>query len=159
MDVKKIVIGFSILLMLSGATVSVMKWMKVGPFQELTPEQIAAQESTANNEPVVPNEPPVAIEMDTLNIPIFAEDRLAATVIIKLKIETVGTENHDKVLKLQPRLTDAFFKDLYVFIPRVVRQQNKLNIDILTERIKMTGNKVLGPNVIHNVIIEEVTER
>lgn len=155
MDVKKLVIAFSVILMLSGATVSVMKWLKVGPFEEMTEEDLQAQQDEA----AVPDEPPVAIDMDPLNIPILADDKLAATVMLKLKIEVVGTENHDKVSKLLPRITDALFKDLYVFIPRVIRQHNKLNASILTERIRMTSEKVMGPNVIHNVIIDEVAER
>lgn len=155
MDVKKIVIAFSVFLMLSGATVSVLKWLKVGPFAEVTEEELQAQQEEA----VVPDEPPVAIDMDSMNIPIFAEDRVAATVMIKLKVEVIGSENEEKVTKLMPRLNDAFFKDLYAFIPRVIRRQNKLNASILVERMKMTGDKVLGPNIIHDVIIEEVTER
>jgi hypothetical protein len=155
MDVKKIVIAFSVILMLSGAAVSVMKWLQIGPFEEITEEEKAAAEQAA----VVPDEPPVAIEMEPINIPIFAEDRVAATVMIKLRIEVVGSENHEKVTKLLPRINDAFFKDLYSFIPRVIRRQNKLNASILVERMKMTGEQVMGPNVIHNVIIDEVNER
>jgi len=76
-----------------------------------------------------------------------------------LNLEVIGKENEEKVTKLLPRLGDSFFKDLYVFIPRVIRRQNKLNTDILTERLMMIGEKVMGPNVINNVIIEEVNER
>jgi hypothetical protein len=153
MDVKKIVIIFSMLLMISGATISVLKWLKVGPFAEVSEEELQKQKE------VIPDVPPVAIPMDDLTVPIFAEDRVAATVMIKLKLEVIGSENEEKVTKLLPRLSDAFFKDLYVFIPRVIRRQNKLNTTILVERMKMIGDKVMGPNVIHNIIIEEVLER
>ncbi len=155
MDVKKIVIAFSVLLMLSGATVSVMKWLQVGPFAEVTEEDVAAAEAEA----AIPDEPPVAIDMEAINIPIFAEDRVAATVMIKLRVEVRGSENEEKVTKLLPRLNDAFFKDLYAFIPRVIRRQNKLTPTILVERMKMTGDQIMGPNVIHNVLIDEVNER
>lgn len=152
LDIKKIVIAFSLLLMLTGVTVSVLKWLKVGPFAEIV-EEVSEKEAT------VPVGPPIAIDMDNLSIPIFAEDRVAATVVIKLKVEVIGSENKEKVTKLLPRLSDAFFKDLYTFIPRVIHQQNKLNASILVERLKMTGDKVMGQNIIHDVIIEEVTER
>jgi len=152
MDVKKIVIVFSVLLMLSGAAISVMKWLQVGPFADVPEEDVLAA-------PAVPDVPPVAIEMEDLVIPIFAEDRVAATVMIKLHLETVGPDNEDKVTKLLPRISDAFLRDLYAFIPRVIRRQNKLNASILVERMKMTGAKVMGPDVIHNVIIDQVVER
>ncbi len=153
MDVKKIVIIFSIFLMLSGGTVSVLKWLQIGPFA------VATEEEANAGDMAVPDEPPVTIDMDDLYISILAEDKVAATVMIKLKIEVIGKENEEKVTKILPRLSDAFFKDLYAFIPRVIRRQRKLNANILSERLKMTGDKVMGPNVIHDIIIEEVTER
>ncbi|MBC8268237.1 MAG: hypothetical protein H8E36_05775 [Rhodospirillaceae bacterium] len=153
MDVKKIVIIFSVLLMLSGGTVSVLKFLEMGPFAPVTEEELNAEKE------VVPDVPPVAIAMDDLYISILAEDRVAATVMIKLSVEVIGKENEEKVTKLLPRLGDSFFKDLYVFIPRVIRRQNKLNADILSERLLMVGKKVMGPNVINNIIIEEVNER
>jgi len=153
MDVKKIVIIFSVLLMISGGTVSVLKFLKIGPFAVATEAEKNAQKE------VVPDTPPVAIDMDDLYISILAEDKVAATVMIKLQIEVIGKENEDNVTKLLPRLSDAFFKDLYVFIPRVIRRESKLNANILSERLKMTGDKVMGPDVINRVVITEVTER
>lgn len=153
MDIKKIVIIFSILLMITGGTVSVLKWLKIGPFAVSTEEELKAEEDA------IPDVPPVAIIMDDLYISIIAEDRVAATVMIKLNVEVIGPENEEKVTKLLPRLSDAFFNDLYVFIPRVIRRQNKLTAAILSERLMMISEKVMGANVISSVIIEEVTER
>ena len=149
MDMKKIVIFFAVFLMLSGGTVSVLKWMKIGPFSDAVD---VAEEA-------VPVEAPVAIDMDRLTIPIFAEDRVAATVLIDLKVEAIGAENQEMITKLLPRLSGAFFKDLYVFIPQIIRRDNKLSTDILAERMKQTGDKVLGPGVLHSVTIVEVSER
>ncbi len=154
MDIKKVVIIFSVLLMLSGGTVSVLKWLQIGPFAVVTEEDLQAQKDVAT-----PDEPPIEIEMDDLYISILAEDSVAATVMIKLKIDVIGKTNEEEVTKVLPRLSDAFFKDLYVFIPRVIRRESKLNGDILSERLKMVGDKVMGPGIIHNVIIIEVTER
>jgi hypothetical protein len=149
MDAKKLVIIFAVLLMLSGGTISVLKWLKIGPFSdsvEVTDEETA------------PDEPPVAIDMDKLSIPIFAEDRVTATILIELKVDAIGAENQEMIIKLLPRLSDAFFKDLYVFIPRIIRRKNKLTTNILSERMKQTADKILGPGVIHSVIILKVTE-
>jgi len=153
MDVKKIVIIFSVLLMLTGGTVSVLKWLQLGPFAVVTEEDQKEQEEAT------PDEPPIEIEMDDLYISILAEDSVAATVMIKLKVDVIGKTNEEEVTKVLPRLSDAFFKDLYVFIPRIIRRQSKLNSDILSERLKMIGDKVMGPGIINNVIIVEVTER
>jgi hypothetical protein len=149
MDAKKIVIIFAVLLMLSGGTISVLKFLKIGPFSD---------DIEVTEEKTDPTEPPVAIKMDKLSIPIFSEGGVAATILIDLKVEAIGTENHEMITKLLPRLTDAFFKDLYVFIPRLIRRKNKLTKSILVESLKQTADKVFGPNVLHKVIIVKVTD-
>ena len=148
MDAKKIVIIFAVLLMLTGGTISVLKWLKIGPFSESVEEEEAA-----------PQEPPVVIKMDKLSIPIFAENTIAATILIELKIEVIGIEKQEKVTKLLPRLSDAFFKDLYVYIPRLVRRETKLTKSILTKRMHQVADKLFGQGVLHKIIITKVTDK
>jgi hypothetical protein len=148
MDAKKIVIIFAVLLMLSGGTISVLKWLQIGPFSN----SLEVEEKTT------PVDPPVTIKMDKLSIPIFAEDRIAATILIELKVEAIGVENQDMITKLLPRLSDAFFKDLYVFIPQLIRRKIKLTTRILSERMQKVADKVFGPDILHKVIIVKVTD-
>jgi hypothetical protein len=147
MDVKKIVIIFAVLLMLAGGTISVLKWLKIGPFSD-----------TVEVEEAAPDELPIIIKMDKLSIPIFAEERVAATILIELKVEAIGLENHTMITKLLPRLSDAFFKDLYVFIPRLIRRKIKITTSILAKRMKSVADKILGPGILHKVIITKVTD-
>ena len=147
MDAKKLVIVFAVLLMLSGGAISVLKWLKIGPFSD-----------SAEVEEVVPKEPPVAIKMDKLSIPIFADGTIAATILIELKVEALGLENQEIITKLMPRLTDAFFKDLYVFVPQLIRRKIKLTTSVLTERMQQVADKVFGPGILHKVIIIKVTD-
>ena len=135
--------------MVTGAAISILKWLKIGPFSEES--QIV--------EEVAPDPVPISIDMDRLTIPIFSEDRLAATVLIDFKVEAMGFENQEKITKLLPRISDAFFKDLYVFIPRVLRGQNKLSKNLLAKRLKHIGDKIVGVGVFHRVNITDVTER
>ncbi len=146
---KKIVIIFAVLLMGSGATISILKWLKLGPFEET---------AAIEEEVVEPEIPPVVISMEDLNIPIFSDDSVAATVMVRLKIQVIGPENEAEVVKKLPRLGDAFFKDLYVFIPRVLRHQNKLTSDILVEKLKRTADKVMEPGVIDDIIVDELAQ-
>ena len=147
MDAKKIVIIFAVLLMLTGGTISVLKWLKIGPFSD-----------AVEVEEVAPIQPTLTIKMDKLSIPIFAEERIAATIMIELKVEALGTENQEMIIKFLPRLTDAFFKDLYVFVPQIIRRKTKLTTSILAARMQKVADKVLGPNVLNKVVITKVTD-
>ncbi len=151
MDMKKIVIVFAVLLMISGGAISVLKWLEIGPFAPVVVGEVT--------EEVKSDEPPVSIPMDDLVVTLFSDNTVAATVMIRLNLEVLGSDNADKVTKVLPRLSDAFFKDLYTFIPRVVHKEKKLTADILQQRLLMTGNKLLGKGVLNNVIIESVSER
>ncbi len=151
MDMKKIVIAFSVLLMVSGAAISVLKWLEIGPFAPVVVEDVVEQPE--------PEEPPVSIPLDDLVIPLFSGDSVVATVMIRLSLEVLGAENEENINKVLPRISDAFLRDLYTFIPRVVRKQKKLTAEILQRRLLMTGNKVVGDGVINRVVIESVSER
>jgi hypothetical protein len=149
MDAKKIVIIFAVLLMLTGGTISVLKWLQIGPFSN----SIEAEEKETT-----PIEPPVTIKMDKLSIPIFAENSIAATILVELKVEAIGPENQEMITKLLPRLSDAFFKDLYVFVPQLIRRKTKITSRVLAARMKKVADKVFGPDVLHKVIIVKVTD-
>jgi len=150
---KKVVIIFSVLLMISGATISIMKSMKLGPFAENTGEE------TVEENPPEPEEPPIFVEMEEMSIPLFADDKLAATVVITLNIVVQGVENEQLTIKFLPRLKDAFIRDLHAFIPRVVRQENRLSQAVLKERLKLVGKKVLGEEIVKDIKILSVGER
>lgn len=151
MDMKKIVIAFSILLMISGGTISVLKWLEIGPFAPVVIDDTVEEEA--------PDETVISIPMEDLIIPLFSDNTVAATVMIRFGLEVLGEENEEKVNKLLPRISDAFLRDLYTFIPRVVRKQKKLTASILQQRLLMTGSKVLGEGVLYRVVIDSVTER
>lgn len=147
---KIVVIAFAVLMMIAGGTVSVLKWMKLGPFAD----KGAAQAELVK----APAEPPVVIDMASLAIPVIQGDRVAAVVTIQLKLEAVGSDNATRIQKAMPRITDAFFRDLHAFIPRLLRQEEKLDIAVIKMRLRMVGDRVLAPGTIHDVLIESMTE-
>ena len=96
---KKILILVGALLLIAGGTVSVMKWMNLGPFQEKT----AQQEET-------PLEPTLLVDMEPLLIPIFQGDKVAATLQFQVKLETIGSENAAKIQYVMPKINDLFMR-------------------------------------------------
>ncbi len=146
---KKFVIVFAVLLMLSGGAISVMKTLEVGPFAKAEGE---AAENTAQNEP------PRFIEMGMLLIPIFSGDRVATTIQLQIKLETMGTEREAKINKLMPRINDAFLSDLYAFIPRLIKKEGKIRAIVIKNRLEMIAGKVAGQGLITNVLVQSITD-
>ena len=106
--------------MIAGATVSVMKTMELGPF---APSPVVAEEGQGDGTPAPKQsqeEPPRFIDVEPLTIPVFHEDRMAATVQIHLKLEAIGEDYEEQILRLLPRISDAFLRDMHAFIPRLL---------------------------------------
>lgn len=146
---KKLVIAVAIMLMLAGATISVLKWLGIGPFGD--PAEVEATGTT-------PDEPLHFVTMDVLVIPIFQGEKVAATVQIQLKLEAADVESASEIARLLPRLNDAFLRDLYGFIPRHLRKKERLDLALIKDRLQMVGDKVAGPGVIKSVLVQAVLE-
>ena len=146
---KKFVIVFAMLLMLSGGTISVMKTLELGPFA--TDEGEAVEDAT-------PDEPPVFIDMGLILIPTFSGDRVATTIQIQIKLEIIGSEKVSRIKKIMPRISDAFLRDLYAFIPRLIRKQGKISAIVIKTRLEMIAGKVVGPDLINNVLVQSITD-
>ena len=146
---KKLVIAVAIMLMLAGATISVLKWLGIGPFGD--PAEVEATGTT-------PDEPLHFVTMDVLVIPIFQGEKVAATVQIQLKLEATNVENASEIARLLPRLYDAFLRDLYGFIPRHLRKKERLDVALIKDRLQLVGDKVAGPGVIKSVLVQAVLE-
>ncbi len=139
--------------MIGGTIFAVLAWQEVGPFSK----DVAVEE--ADGEKPVIDEPPRFIDMDPLVIPIFQGDRVAATIQIQLKLEALGADNEERIIKLMPRLSDAFVSDLYSFIPRLLKKEERLDVSILKQRIQMAADKITGQGVVKEVLIQSVIDR
>ncbi len=152
---KKIVIAVAVMLMIAGATVSVLKWLSIGPFAEEEAEAVAVEtEATGPS-----GEPLHFVAMDVLVIPIYQGENAVATVQIQLKLEAADVEKGSEIAHMLPRLHDAFLRDLYGFIPRHLRKEERVNVALIKERLQMVGDKVAGPGVIKNILVQALLEQ
>lgn len=143
---RKIVIAFAIMMTLSGGTVSIMKWLKVGPFADETDTEAAAAKP----------EPSRFIDMDPLIVTVFPGNRSAVVYQIQIKLETLGDDNAIELQRRLPRVTDAFIRDLHAFAPRLLKEQGRLDVYILKQRLKLIADRTLQPGIVNDVLIQSV---
>lgn len=153
---KKLVIILAVLMMVVGGAVSVMKTMELGPF---APEPVAGGEGdgTPAQEQSL-DDPPRFVDVEPLNIPVFHEDRVATTVQIQLKLEAIGEENEKEIIRLLPRIADAFLRDMHAFIPRLLKKEQQIKVPILKKRLQIISERLVGPNLIHNILVQSVSD-
>lgn len=153
---KKLVVAFAIFLMLAGATVSVLKWLEIGPFEDktMTPEEKAAAAAQAKAEA----EKPLFVDMDPLLITVFDGDQVAATFQFEIKLETRGSDNLIKIKRNLPKFKDAFVRDLHEFVPRMLRELERLDVPTVKRRLVLRAHKVGGGELVKDVLIQSVID-
>jgi flagellar FliL protein len=147
---KKLIIMVVGLMILGGGAVSVMKWMKLGPFEEVAVE--------GQEEQMVRDDDTLFVDMEPLVIPVYQGDKVAATVQIQVKLETIGSENKAKLQHIMPKISDLFIRDLHTLIPHLLKQEEQIDVLIIKQRLKLISDKLIGPDLIQNVLGQSVID-
>lgn len=146
---KKLILIFVVLMMVAGATVSVLNFLQLGPF--------APDENAAKTEEQPLAELGEMIDLNPFNISIFEGDRVAGNIQISIKIE-VKKELAPGVKERQKRLENLFLQDLYVFLPRLMRNREQIDLLVLKNRLKKISAKVVGDEAIMDVLIQGILD-
>lgn len=146
---KKLMILFAIVIMITGGTVGVLKWLGAGPFaeEEVVDPNAVKQVDRATR----------FLDMDPISIPLIQGDRVVATVKIEYKLETVGQDNFDTVREVIRPLNSAIFRDLYAYIPRTLHTNETLDVTLIKYRIAMICDRYVGNGVVHDALIQSMT--
>ncbi|MCW8915598.1 MAG: hypothetical protein OQK24_07065 [Magnetovibrio sp.] len=156
---KKLVIAFAVLILLAGGTVSLLKYLALGPF-ELSEEEMVAQQAQNNNKEQSMNlfaARPRYIEMDVIQVPMFQDNEVKGTIMIHYKLEVMSVDHERTVAKAQRRLGDALIKDFSFYIPRTLRNNKTLDVTLVKYRIMMIADRLLGKGVVSDALIQAMT--
>lgn len=147
---KKIVIAIALFIMIGGVSVAVLKALGIDFFEESEEKQPVVEAK--------PVEPPRFIDMDPLVIPLFQGNRTAGTIQIQVKLETTGSANEILIHRILPKLHDVFLRDLYDYIPRMIRRYERLDIPILKARMRLMSDRIAPPGLVEDILIQSVVD-
>lgn len=156
---KKLVIAFAILIMLAGGTVSLLKYLSLGPFEKTAEEIAAEQAQNANQEETrsIFAARPRYLEMDPIQVPVFQDNDVAGTIMIHYKLEVMSTDHERTVAKAKRQIGDALIKDFSFYIPRTLRNNKTLDVTLIKYRIMMVSERIVGKDVISDALIQAMT--
>jgi hypothetical protein len=145
--------------MIAGAAVSVMKTLGLGPFatQQESEYETASIDQEEDGK-AAPRRAPRFIDMEPINVPVFADDKVATSIQITLKLEVVGTENEARIKRNMTRLQDRFLRDLYAYVPRLLRNEERVSVFVIKRRLQLVSDKTLGPGTIAGVLVQSVID-
>lgn len=143
---------FAVVLMFSGGTIGVMKWMQIGLFAPPPAEE--------GEEPVTPKRKaghvPRFVDAEPLNITVIEGNRPRTILQISLKLEVDSEDDSTFVRRQMVRFTDAALRDLHDFIPRLLREVDRIEISLLKDRLQLIADKVYGKGKVKQILIQSV---
>lgn len=163
---KKLIIALLALAVLGGGTVGIFWWMKIGPFasakdagQTAEGAAVETRKDGSQGGSMFDKDAPVFYPLDPLVVPIFGEDGVSATIQIQVKLEVVGKENREKVSHLRPKISDSLLRDLYAFLPRLIKTQGRLDVTILKQRMQLVVDRAIGKGLVKEVLVQSVSDQ
>ncbi|NVK18023.1 MAG: hypothetical protein HWE30_04950 [Methylocystaceae bacterium] len=151
---KKAIIFLVLLVVVVGAVIGALYFLELGPFEKGEPVPKTQEELELER---TDNKSTVKIKAFT--IPMFQGERVAGSIQVQFELEV--EKGQEEVINAKMlRLEDAYLRDLYVFMPRLLRNKEKLDILALKRRLKRVTNKVLGEeaNVVTDILIQSVAD-
>ncbi len=100
------------------------------------------------------------VELDPLVLPIVDSNGVSQVVSIVVVIEVDGSKNRAAVETLQPRLKDAYIQELYgVLNKHAALKGGVIQIKMIKERLTSISNRVMGDDVVEDVLLQVVQQR
>jgi len=151
---KKVILFLLLLILVIGAAIGTLYFLKLGPFEEKaqqkTPEQIELEKDVKTE----------SVAIKPFTIPMFQGERVAGSIQVQFALE-VSKGQEETINAKMVRLEDAYLRDLYVFMPRLLRNKEKLDIAALKRRLLLITRKVLGSEDsqhVKDVLIQSVAD-
>ncbi|HEY0526270.1 MAG TPA: hypothetical protein VGD08_22945 [Stellaceae bacterium] len=102
---------------------------------------------------------PVFVKLAPIVLPVFNGESVVrqAGVVLALELEKSRTEAD--VAPQRPRLMNAFIGDLVELYEQRQGADRVIDAAAIKERLQKTAERVLGPGIVHEVLIQQAFER
>lgn len=117
-------------------------------------EEHAAAESGEHKEPL-----PV-VELSPMIVPVIDREGISQVVSLIIAIEALDIIAADKVKYYEPKLKNAYIKEMYGILNRhAALKGGVLQIADIKAHLNKVSEKILGEHVISNVMLQVVQQR
>jgi hypothetical protein len=97
---------------------------------------------------------PIYISVDRITVAVFRDNEVAQHLIFILKLEVTDRAATSQVIDKMPRLTDAFMRDLHTMASAPQTARDGLDMALAKRRLLSTSIRVLGPDIVRDVLID-----
>ncbi len=120
--------------------------------------QAAAAESPEKSAPTVPDAP-AYVRLDPIFVPVIEGSQVTRQIGVTLMLQLAKDAAKGDVEAKRKQLYDALFRDLYGYFQDRATAKAQVDQAYLKVRLLRTTNRVVGPNLVKEVLIEQFFER
>lgn len=152
----KIVILLIVGLLLLGGAAAGGLWLY---HQYTVPKEENAAPKPPPPPPPPPPGPPAYIRVSPIVVPMIGANRVQQFITIVATVE-IEASKQPQTIGRQTQLIDAFITALYAAVDdRSIMMGNIVNIPAVKHKLTDAAAKVLGKDVVHDVLVQVVTQR
>ena len=118
----------------------------------------AADRTEKSEAPAVAGAPSY-VRLDPIFVPIITGDQVTQQVGVTLMLQLVENKEKGDVESKRIPLYDAFFRDLYGYFQDRAVASGRVDQLYLKTRLLKTANRVVGPDLVKEVLIEQLFAR
>lgn len=109
-------------------------------------------------EPAV--EGPAFVKLAPIVLPIFnSENKVTRQAGLVLALELEPGKTAADLEPSERQLRDAFITDLYALYEQTATAEHVIDVALIKQRLQDTSDRILGPGIVHAVLIQQAFER
>lgn len=120
-----------------------------------------AEESGGQKDPTAPHPEFEYVKMDPITLPVITSKGLTQQISLVVQLE-VDWGKKDEIAPYEPRLTDAYLRDLYGALGagHGLMKDDFVDVEQIKQRLTAVTDKVLGPDhKVHAVLLQALQQR
>jgi len=160
---KLVILGLAAIALLGGGAAGAYFFLNKpaeasAPMDEV--KKAADKEKTAKAEGEAAQPTQKFVKLEPMIFPVINDSGVVQSVSLVVSLEVADDETAKKVDYLSPRLKDAYIQDMYGQLNQKSSMVNGvISVEKLKERLNRVSEKVLGPNVVNDVLLQVVQQR
>ena len=99
------------------------------------------------------------VTLDPLVLPVIRNGHVVEHITLGLQLEVLGLDSEIRLRDNLPKLRDAFVTELYGLMGLRYVQEKRGQLPLVKERLQLVSDRVLGPGVVRNVLINGIDNR
>lgn len=124
-------------------------------------DPLAKFNQLVGNAPADPNapvkvQPQSYVDFGILIVPVVQDREVKKQAEMILRLE-VPYDKKEVVAQNLPRLQNAYLQELMSFLPIHLRDSDRLDQAVVRRRLTLLSERVLGPGMVKDVLIEQAT--